>query len=170
MWLKICRPLSSNEQSGHFDAPDMPEDQEAWNIIAIPKSQVTVIENGGSQSDAPSETTNGADNVKNTKPAALNKTSVAMRYSRDGLPSMACSDEKGEVYCAWSDFRLDLNEVQWDDIQIDMATNSCLIYAYSKPGLGWVTVPPEEPEQPRRSSGGGVRLPSRLKQEVHLED
>lgn len=170
MWLKICRPLSSNEQSGHFDAPDMPEDQEAWNIIAIPKSQVTVIENGSSQSDAPSETTNGADNVKNTKPAALKKTSVAMRYSRDGLPSMACSDEKGEVYCAWSDFRLDLNEMQWDDIQVDMATNSCLIYAYSKPGARWITVPPEEPEQPGRSSGGGVRLPSRLKQEVHLED
>ncbi|UKZ62905.1 uncharacterized protein TrAtP1_004137 [Trichoderma atroviride] len=172
MWLKICRPLKSNEQSGHFIAPDMPEDQEAWNIIAIPKSQVTVIEKKEFQSDAPNETTNGDDNVEGTEPAELKRPSVhvAMRYSRDGVPSMACSDEKGEVYCAWSDFRLDLNEMQWDNIQGDMATNSCLIYAFSKPGVGWVTVPPEQPEQPKRSSGGGVRLPSNLNQEVHLED
>ncbi|KAK1250450.1 hypothetical protein MKX08_010453 [Trichoderma sp. CBMAI-0020] len=172
IWLKICRSLKSNEQSGHFAAPDMPEDQEAWNIIAIPRSQVTVIVKEEFQSDAPNETTNVDNNVEATEPAEVKRTSVhvAMRYSRDGVPSMACSGEKGEVYSAWSDFRLDLNEVQWDDIQRDMATNSCLIYAFSKPGVGWVTVPPEQPEQLKRSGGGGVRPPSKLKQEVHLED
>lgn len=166
MWLKICRPLRSDEQSGHFVAPDMPEDQEAWIIIAIPKSQVNVIEYG-SKADAPSKGTDGDTNVEDTEPAELKKKRVAIRYSRDGVPSLACSDEKGEVYCAWSDFRPDLSERQWDDIQEDMATNLCLMYAFSKPGAGWVTVPAE---QPGGSSDGGVKLSWRLKQEVHLED
>lgn len=166
MWLKICRPLKSNEQSGHFIAPDMPEDQEAWIIVAIPKSQVNVIEYG-SKTDALSKGIDGDANAEDAEPAELKKTSIAMRYSRDGVPSLACSDKKGEVYCAWSDFRPDLCEQQWDDIQGDMATNLCLIYAFSKPGTGWVTVPPE---QSRRSSGGGVGLSSGLKQEVHLKD
>lgn len=151
----------------------MSEDQEAWNIIAIPKSQVKVVENPGSQSDVSSETTNGEDNVEDTELAEPKKISVAIRYSRDGVPSMLCSDEKGVTLWAWSDFRSDLCEQQWDDIQGDMATNSCLIYASSKPGAGWVTVPPEQPEQPeqpKRSSGGSVRSPSKLKQEVLLED
>lgn len=148
MWLKICRPLKSDEQSRHFIPPDMCEDPEAWNIIAIPKSQIKVVENPGSQSNAPRETTNGDDDVEDTEPAELKKISVVIRYSRDGVPSMACSDEKGMVLRAWSDFRSDLCEQQWDEIQGDMATRSCLIYTSSKPGAGWVTVPPVQPEQP----------------------
>lgn len=170
MWLKICRPLKSDEQSRHFIPPDMCEDPEAWNIIAIPKSQIKVVENPGSQSNAPRETTNGDDDVEDTEPAELKKISVVIRYSRDGVPSMACSDEKGMVLRAWSDFRSDLCEQQWDEIQGDMATRSCLIYTSSKPGAGWVTVPPVQPEQPKRSSGGDVGLSSNLKKEVHLED
>jgi hypothetical protein len=148
----------------------MSEDQEAWNIIAIPKSQVKVVENPGSQSDVSSETTNGEDNVEDTELAEPKKISVAIRYSRDGVPSMSCSDEKGVTLWAWSDFRSDLCEQQWDEIQGDMATRSCLIYTSSKPGAGWVTVPPVQPEQPKRSSGGDVGLSSNLKKEVHLED
>lgn len=130
------------------------------------------------QRHAPSEMTNGdfitedaaPDSAFQESKARLVSTFVAMRYSRDGIPSMACSDKKGEVYSAWFDFRPDLRDVQWDKIYDTMTINSCLVHAISKPGVGWVTVPPERPEQPKRSSGGGVRRSSRLKQEVHLED
>jgi hypothetical protein len=141
---------------------------------------VTVVQEEHLQSD-PSEVTSGDngindgmdDDMENTEPAQLKKISLislVIRYSRDGVPSMACSDEKGEVYCAWSDFRPDLHEEQWDDIYGEMASNSCIFQAFSKPGAEWATVSPERPEQPKRSSGGGVRRSSRLKQEVHLED
>lgn len=156
----------------------MPEDQEAWSIIAIPKSQVEMLHDEWFQRRATNGVTNGdsvmdgAASVQDTQGMRdqPKKRSVAMRYSRDGVPSLACSDEKGNVYRPWFNFRPDLNDSQWEVVDRAMATNSCLVHAFSKPGAGWVTVPPERPEQPKRSDVGGVRRSSRLKQEVHLED
>ncbi|KAL7927773.1 hypothetical protein ACQKWADRAFT_308502 [Trichoderma austrokoningii] len=166
LWLKICKPLAKNEQSKHFPAPDMSEDQEAWNIVAIPKSKVRVLQDKSSQSQAPGEMTTGSDNMWAMAPGSVfhkirdqpkkpskdepKKTAVTMRYSRDGVPSMACSDKKGQAFYAWYNFRWDLRELQWDEIHDAMVRNSCLVHALSKPGVGWVAIPPERPEQSKR--------------------
>lgn len=158
----------------------MSKDQEAWNIIAIPKSKVEVLHDEWFQYSDSSEMTNGdfimegatSDPAPKKRKAQLKKRSVAMRYSRDGVPSIACSNEEGNIHWAWFDFRPDLVDSQWEVVYDAMASNSCLVYAFSKPGVGWVTVPPERPEQPerpKRSSGRGVRRSSRLKREVHSE-
>ncbi|KAL6908387.1 hypothetical protein GGI43DRAFT_429412 [Trichoderma evansii] len=181
LWLKICRPLENNELSRHFLAPDMPKEEEAWNIIAIPKSKVKVLHDEWFQRHDPSEMINDdlimadatSDTVPKERKAHLKKRSVAMGYSRDGVPSIACSNEEDSIYGAWFDFRPDIDGSQWEVLYDAMATNSCLVNALSKPEVGWITVPPERPERPerpKRSSGGDVRRSSRLKQEMHLED
>jgi hypothetical protein len=177
LWFKICRPLESYEQPRHFPAPEMFEDQEAWTIIAIPKPQVEVVIDDWLPRRSPSETTNGDDIMEKATtdyaPQERNKSqrkrrALAIRYSRDGVPSMACSKKSGDVDSAWFEFRTDLDEMHWDTVHAAMMANSCLVHAFSKPGVGWVTVAPGKPDQPRRSSG--TRRSSRLKQEVHSED
>ncbi|KAM0251119.1 hypothetical protein ACHAQJ_008325 [Trichoderma viride] len=177
LWLKICRPLESYEQPRHFLAPDMSDDKEAWTIVAIPKSQVEVVLDDWFPRDPQSEMTNGDYIMESATPdpapperrkPQIKVGAIAIRYSRDGVPSMACSKKTGDVDSAWFGFRTDLDEMHWDMVHGAMMTNSCLVHGFSKPGVGWITVAPEKAEPLRQS--GGTRRSSRLKQEVHLEE
>ncbi|KAH6606663.1 hypothetical protein Trco_005816 [Trichoderma cornu-damae] len=198
LWLKICRPLASYEQPRHFPAPDMSEEQEAWTIVAIPKSQIETLEEAWQPCHAPDEMTSGGYIMESVMPRHARqeraypqrkRRALAFRYSRDGVPGMATSKKPGDVDSALLGFRNDLDEMHWDTVQAAMKTNSCLVYALSKPGADWIGVAPEQPEQPMQSDSqgnsgkragahasrrtkrsSGVRRSSSLKHEVHSED
>ncbi|KAM6488561.1 hypothetical protein HDV62DRAFT_385483 [Trichoderma sp. SZMC 28011] len=195
MWLKICRPLTAYEL-GHHPAPDVCKEEEeredeAWVIIAIPKSQIETLEYAWSFCPARENETHGDYIMDLTVPHSVREDSqnyekrkgLAFRYSRDGVPSIASSKKSGDGDSMWFGFRTDVDEMQWERIQEDMETNKCLVHALSKIDAEWVHVAPEQDrkvEQPRKraeaevphktKSSSGVRRFSNLRNEVHSED
>ncbi|KKP01167.1 hypothetical protein THAR02_06732 [Trichoderma harzianum] len=195
MWLKICRPLTAYEVE-HHPAPDVRKEEEeredeAWVIIAIPKSQIETLEYAWSLCHAPENETHGDYIMDLTIPHSVRQDSqnyekrkgLAFRYSRDGVPSMATSKKSSDGGSMWFGFRTDVDEMQWERIQEDMETNSCLVHALSKIDAEWVHVVPDQGrkvEQPKKrieaevpqktKSSSGVRRFSNLRKEVHSED
>ncbi|OPB38949.1 hypothetical protein A0O28_0046540 [Trichoderma guizhouense] len=195
MWLKICRLLTAYEL-GHHPAPDMPKEEEeredeAWVIIAIPKSQIETLEYDWSFCPARENETHGDYIMDLTVPHSVREDSqnydkrkgLAFRYSRDGVPSIASSKKSSDGDSMWFGFRTDVDEMQWERIQEDMETNKCLVHALSKMDAEWVHVAPEqyrkieepqkrtEAEVPHKTkSSSGVRRFSNLRNEVHSGD
>ncbi|PNP54178.1 hypothetical protein THARTR1_05385 [Trichoderma harzianum] len=196
VWLKICRPLIAYEQ-GHHLAPevckeeDEEENDEAWVIIAIPKSQIETLEYAWSFCPAPESETHGDYIMDITVPHSVREDSqnhdkrkgLAFRYSRDGVPSIASSKKSSDGDSMWFGFRTDVDSMQWERIEEDMKTNSCLVHALSGIDAEWEHVAPErgrkveepekrtearEPHKAKRSSD--VRRCSNLRNEVHSED
>ncbi|KAH0528406.1 hypothetical protein TsFJ059_003278 [Trichoderma semiorbis] len=194
-WLKICRPLTAYEL-GHHLAPDVCKEEEeredeAWVIIAIPKSQIETLEYDWSFCPARENETHGdyimdltiPHNVRQDSQNYDKRKGLAFRYSRDGVPSIASSKKSSNGDSMWFGFRTDVDEMQWERIQEDMETNKCLVHALSKIDAEWVYVAPEQDrkiEEPKKrteaevpnktKSSSGVRRFSNLRNEVHSED
>ncbi|KAL7956253.1 hypothetical protein V8C34DRAFT_326395 [Trichoderma compactum] len=190
VWLKICRPLVAYEL-GHHPAPDVcneeeEKEDEAWVIIAIPKSQLETLEYAWSFCPARENETHGDYIMDVTVPHSVREDSqnhdkrkgLAFRYSRDGVPSMASSKKSSDGDSMWFGFRTDVDEMQWERIEEDMKTNSCLVHALSRIDAEWEHVAPKQgrkveqpdkvPHKAKRSSD--VRRCSNLRNEVHSED
>ncbi|KAL7798145.1 hypothetical protein V8C37DRAFT_399467 [Trichoderma ceciliae] len=153
-------PLASYEQPRHFPAPDMSEEQEAWAILAIPKSQIETVEDRWHPCQNPGEETKGDYIMESVMPhyvrheipkSQKGRRAVAFRYSRDGVPGMASSKKPGDVDSAWFEFRTDFDDTHWEIVQAAMTMNSCLVHGISKLDAEWIRVAPEQPEQPKQS-------------------
>lgn len=162
------------------------KEDEAWVIIAIPKSQIETLEYAWSFCPAREDETHGDYIMDITVPHSVREDSqnynkrkgLAFRYSRDGVPSMASSKKSSDGDSMWFGFRTDVDEMQWERIEEDMKKNSCLVHALSKIDAEWEHVAPrrdrkvEQPEKvPHKAKGSSdVRRCSNLRNEVHSED
>ncbi|OTA04656.1 hypothetical protein A9Z42_0052580 [Trichoderma parareesei] len=120
-WWKFCKPLGSFEPDDrHHLAPDVAEEEEAtaegeaWIIMAIPKSQIEVLEESWMKDATPGSRTNGDYLLScaipwkmrsEDKAITQRRKGVAYRYSRDGFPALATSKKTGDINDVWSGFR-----------------------------------------------------------------
>ncbi|KAL7941708.1 hypothetical protein V8C42DRAFT_360704 [Trichoderma barbatum] len=190
MWLKLSRPLASYEPR-HRPAPDISKEEEAedeaWVIIAIPKSQIETLEDTWGRYPVPGKETHGdylmdmsiLHAMRQDTQNHQKRKELAFRYSRDGVPSIVTSKKSGNVDSPWFGLRTDIDEMRWEGVHDAMKTNSCLVHVLSAVDADWIHVTPGQSEQleqreksaeaqtPRRMKRlGGARKSSNLKNEV----
>ncbi|KAL7818052.1 hypothetical protein V8C44DRAFT_355435 [Trichoderma aethiopicum] len=162
-WWKFCKPLESWEPNNlHHLAPDVAEEEEedaareAWIIMAIPKTQIEVLEESWKKPADPSGETTGDWLLSCAIPYTMRsediavtqrRKGVAYRYSRDGFPALATSKKTGELKDLWWGFRdQEVDGIMWTFTERHMATNSCLVHGLSAVDADWVHVPPQVAE------------------------
>ncbi|KAL7819097.1 hypothetical protein V8C26DRAFT_427910 [Trichoderma gracile] len=159
-WWKFCRPLGSFEPSDrHHFAPDVTDEEEAtaageaWIIMAIPKTQIEVLEESWKNDATPGVQNTGDYLLSCAIPWRIRaegeaitqrRKGVAYRYSRDGFPALATSKKTGELNDLWWGFRdTEIDSSMWAFVQREIAMNACLVHGLSVVDGDWVHVPPQ---------------------------